>query len=359
MGDNQAAALRILAWVGGFGESGVARIPRIEEGVAALLDPAIEVGGGDLVGEIQQRVGGIEQLDRRLLVDNALGQAAAHGERKRGREGVALILDDERAAVADEFFEAGLDPGEFGTDGVGADADDDDVVSAEISGDEIGAGEQMRRDAHAFHCFGDEIAGAHNVADAQTGRELDVDLAGLEFGGRVLVIGTQARVADTVPAGIVSAAAGLRDGLDGVGAGLSGGRRDGEKDRIGIARGLAMELRLCGIGVPAVGKFEGDGAVGRGLGVDSDTNWERTSVEGEDAGLRVDTDADGGGDDKGFVETAGSGDALKGLHNFADADREAVEGELRPCVKRIGREGALAPLRDWRCRSRAARYLDG
>ena len=64
MGDDQAAALRILTWVGGLGERGVAGIPRFEEGVAALLYPPFEVGGGDLVGEIEQGVGRIEQLDR-------------------------------------------------------------------------------------------------------------------------------------------------------------------------------------------------------------------------------------------------------------------------------------------------------
>ena len=97
-------------------------------------------------------------------------------------------------------------------------------------------------DAHAFHCLGNEVARAHDVADAQTGSELHVDFAGLQFGGRVLVVGAQAGVADAVPAGIIAASAGLRDGLDGVGAGLCGGRGDGEEDGIGIARGLAMEL---------------------------------------------------------------------------------------------------------------------
>ena len=77
MSDDQAAALRILAGVGGFGERGVTGVPRFEEGVAALLDPAIEVGGGDLVGEFEQRIGGVEQLDGRLLVDDAFREAAA------------------------------------------------------------------------------------------------------------------------------------------------------------------------------------------------------------------------------------------------------------------------------------------
>ena len=59
----------------------------------------------------------------------------------------------------------------------------------------------------------------------------------------------------------------------------------------------------------------------------------------------VDADADGRGDDEGFVEAAGASDALEGLHDFADADGETIEGELGPGIERIGSEGALAPLR--------------
>ena len=118
--------------------------------MTALFDPAVEVGGGDLVGEVEQGVGRIEQLDGSLLVDDALRQAAADRERKRGGEVAALVLDNEGSAIADEFVKARLDFGQLGTNGVGADADDDDVVSAEVAGDEIGGGEQVRRDAHAF-----------------------------------------------------------------------------------------------------------------------------------------------------------------------------------------------------------------
>ena len=53
---------------------------------------------------------------------------------------------------------------------------------------------------------------------------------------------------------------------------------------------------------------------------------------------------DGGRDDEGLVESAGPGDALEGLHNFAEADGQAVEGELGPGIERLGRKGALAPL---------------
>ena len=72
MGDQQAAALRVLAGVGGLGQRGVGGVPGVEEGVAALLDPAVKVGGGDGVGRGEQGIGRIEQLDGRLLVDDAL-----------------------------------------------------------------------------------------------------------------------------------------------------------------------------------------------------------------------------------------------------------------------------------------------
>ncbi len=108
---------------------------------------------------------------------------------------------------------------------------------------------------------------------------------------------------------------------------------------------LRWNSRLSGIGAPAVGKFERDGAVGCGLRVDGDADGKRAAIERKDAGLRIDADADGGGDDEGLVEAAGAGDALEGLHHLAEADGQAVEGELGPRIERVGSEGALAPLR--------------
>ena len=61
----------------------------------------------------------------------------------------------------------------------------------------------MRCHAHAFQCVGDKVAGAHDVADAEAGSKLDIDFAGLQFSGGVLVIRPQAGVAYAVPAGIV------------------------------------------------------------------------------------------------------------------------------------------------------------
>ena len=76
--DEQTATLRILTGVGCLGERGVTRVPRIEEGVAALFDPSIEVGGGDLVWESEKWVGRIEKLDGGLFIDDAFREAATH-----------------------------------------------------------------------------------------------------------------------------------------------------------------------------------------------------------------------------------------------------------------------------------------
>ena len=104
--------------------------------------------------------------------------------------------------------------------------------------------------------------------------------------GCVLVVGTEAGIADAVPAGVIGASGGLSDGLDGVGACLRSGWSDGEKDRISVSGGLAMEFGLGGIGAPAVGELEGDRAVGCGLGVDGDADGKRAAIERQDAGLR-------------------------------------------------------------------------
>ena len=203
----------------------------------------------------------------------------------------------------------------------------------------------MRSDTHALDRFRNEIAGSHHVANAETRRELYIDLAGLKLGGCVLVVRAQASVADAVPSGFIGAARRLSDSLDGVCAGLRGRRRDGEEDRVGVAGCLAMEVGLGRIGAPAVGKFERDGAFGCGLCVDCDTDRKRAAVEGQDAGLRLDADTDGWRDDERLVDAAGAGDTLQGLHDFADANGEAVEGELGPCVERLRSEGAIAPRR--------------
>ena len=71
---DEAAALGELgggfgaAGVVGFGQGGVVRVEAIEEAMAALSDPVVEVGGSDLVGGRQERAGWREELDGGGLV---------------------------------------------------------------------------------------------------------------------------------------------------------------------------------------------------------------------------------------------------------------------------------------------------
>ena len=85
LGGEEASALGELggsdgaSGVVGFGEGGVLRIPGTEEAVAALGDPAVEVGGGDLVGDGEEGIGGGEEFDGGGFVDYLFG--VAEGER--------------------------------------------------------------------------------------------------------------------------------------------------------------------------------------------------------------------------------------------------------------------------------------
>ena len=104
MGDEESAALRILAGIGGFSEGGVAGVPVIEEAVAAFFEPSCKIGRGDAIGGGEERVAGIEQPDGGLFIDNALADAS-HGQwERRGKVG-GLVEDEEGSAALDEGFE--------------------------------------------------------------------------------------------------------------------------------------------------------------------------------------------------------------------------------------------------------------
>ena len=68
--------MRILSRVGGFGQRGERWVPRTHEGVTTLFNPAVEIGGGDFVRVIQERVRSVKELDGGGLVDDAFGKAA-------------------------------------------------------------------------------------------------------------------------------------------------------------------------------------------------------------------------------------------------------------------------------------------
>ena len=117
-----------------------------------------------------------------------------------------------------EFLEARFGSGKSGTNGVGANADDQHVPLRQVGGGEFVVGEEMRRDAQRLDGFWNVIARSHYVAHAQPRLHLHVDFARAELRGLVLVVWKQAGIADALPANRIALIANVRDGLDGIGA---------------------------------------------------------------------------------------------------------------------------------------------
>src|SRR6185312_9681503 len=143
----------------------VMRIPAFHEAVAAFLNPALEVGGGDLVGPAQHRVVGGQQLHRRLVVHHLLRTSAqAVGVRPEVVVVFAgLVLNDEGAAVFYIIEQAPVVGGQLGARGVGADAQHDRVIVRQIGGGEILGGEEVDVDAQILQRLRDIVAGAGDV----------------------------------------------------------------------------------------------------------------------------------------------------------------------------------------------------
>src|SRR6266436_5373381 len=70
---------------------------------AAFLHPVLEVGGGDFVGRVEERVVGLQEFHFGGFVGDARGGIADGGVIGRGKEfvpdEVSIVLDDERAAI--------------------------------------------------------------------------------------------------------------------------------------------------------------------------------------------------------------------------------------------------------------------
>ena len=74
-------------------------------------------------------------------------------------------------------------------------------------------------------------------------------------------------------------------------------------------------------------------------------NRESRPVEGKDASFGLHADTDNWGHDERFKDPTRSQNALHGLDNLADPDRQAIKRELGPGGKRPRGEGALAVFR--------------
>src|ERR1700679_575938 len=111
----------------------------------------------------------------------------------------------------------------------------------------------MRHDAHGFDGFRNEVARTHDVADFEAGCELDVDLACLELGGSVEVVGAKTGVSNAPPAAGICGPAGLDYGFYCICAGLRAIRGDGEENGLSITGRFAGEVGFSRFGVPACG----------------------------------------------------------------------------------------------------------
>ena len=199
-GDEEAAALRILAGVVGFKERGVLRGPVGGEAVTAFFNPPIEICGRDAVWPGEERCGGGEEGNGLLFLDDVVGGVSGErvGEgRGGGVEAAGVVLGNDYAAcggIVEEGFGAGA--GEFGVGGVGADAEEDGVVLLQVGEGEIFRCEQGWSDAKRGEEGGDVVSGAGKVGDVEVGGGGDVDGDRAEGGGGIEVGVGEAGVAD-------------------------------------------------------------------------------------------------------------------------------------------------------------------
>ena len=157
-----------------------------EEIEAALLVPAFEIGERDFVGRVEQRIIGREEVHGGIRVGDARGLAGHRcSVRHRGNPlRIALILDDERAALLDVVEQTTIRAHQIGTQVVSADADDDCVVAAEIFEGERNFVEQIDLNADLAERVGNRIVARGDVADAQVRghdeiQHVDGDVGGL------------------------------------------------------------------------------------------------------------------------------------------------------------------------------------
>ena len=78
--------------------------------IVAFLHPAIEIGGGDPVREIEYRMPGFKDGHRRILVNNSYGPVHLRRVRCETLSDVVrlLVLHDQRSAVPREVQQASI-----------------------------------------------------------------------------------------------------------------------------------------------------------------------------------------------------------------------------------------------------------
>ena len=330
--DEKAALLGVLVGVVGFEGGGVVGVPGGGKAVAAFFDPAVEVGGGDLVGPVEDGGFGGEEEDGVGFDDDVVGGVAGEGVGVGGGGGIeagGVVLGDDDAAGLGEV-EEGLGAGtlEAGEGGVGADAEQEDVEGGELGGGEVGRSEDGGSDAEVGEKGGDFVAGAGKVGYAEAGGCGEVNGDGAEIGGGVELGGGEAGIAyGAVGFGVVvGGGAGYGEGLEGGVVGGVGWGDEGEAEVGGGGRGTGggaagvkgLSFRGDGPGVFGVGagELEAEFALGWGsVGGLAGGGWAgEVDREGKgfvacwkDGGGGCERNGDGRDDDKGLGGVAGGG----------------------------------------------------
>ena len=329
----------------GFEQGGVVGVPGAQEAVAALLDPVVEVGGGDAVGGGEEGVGGGEELDGVGFVYNLFG-VAAKGEGIGGVSGCelrGLELDEDVAAVAG-VVEEGLSGRavKVGVGGVGADTEDDRGVLSEIGGGKVGYGEDRRGEAEGGEGFGVGVAGAGEVGDVRVRWEVEID--GDDAGGRWRVV-------------VGEDEAGLAYGPVAVGVGVVVGGLGCDVEELGAGEGGGgVEVEVDGVGGGCGGGWDGlglQGPVVGGLDVDVGGGGCVSAEGGGEFGLRLGEGENGCGGGAGDGDGRDDGDGLRAVvDDAAEGDLCALIGDGGPCGERGGGLRGVAE-------SRVAELIDG
>lgn len=180
-GDEEAAAQRRLARIV-HGQNGgvVGFVPLAGEIRTAFLNPILEIGRGDLVRDVQDRMFRREKGHRRGLVGNAqFRRPTLNGEGVGTKlAGVqfavrTIVLGDDRAAGLHPGEQPGQGGGEVGPVIEGANPQHDGVQAGQFFGSEVGAGQRDDLVAELRNALGGAVTRAGQVADTMA--------AGLDF----------------------------------------------------------------------------------------------------------------------------------------------------------------------------------
>src|SRR4029450_829601 len=143
VGNEQPAALRILARVSAGEERAVAPVPFAKEIPTPLSYPAVEIRVHDLVGHLKEGMLGLQDADGgRLVGDTVAGLAVWEGVRTHARPLITvwLVLDDQRPPAVHVLEEPGSRCAKLGTRRVGAVTDHDRVEAEQAKALELRVG---------------------------------------------------------------------------------------------------------------------------------------------------------------------------------------------------------------------------